>query len=299
MGPTSCKTVRQYDLTYHDQCAGGCGVKASMLLLPSQIQETVGGTSLVTAFNYDANKELTTQCDFGYLNTVTGPYGGKITFAATKQTVDCANPRPPAVTSHTVTDLVTGQAATWNYSMTGWDQKAHGYSQVNVLAPDLGDGTRRLEQHTFLQMTTLGSEQIDHLAGRESQTITCLPQSASPSAACATVLQKTTTSWQHSTADLPLNSAYIYLPADQQPRFVYADSTETWVEGQRLLRTDSYYQTARQGPSGKQYGNVTEQRERTGTTADWNTLPERTRYFWYYPTTDVLDLQQAGADASL
>ncbi len=40
-------------------------------------------------------------------------------------------------------------------------------AQVNVLNPDLGDGTRRLEQHFFLQMTTLGSTEIDHLAGRE------------------------------------------------------------------------------------------------------------------------------------
>lgn len=162
------RTVRQYDLTYFDQCAGGCGDKASTLLLPSQIQELApGSTPLVTTFSYDVPKLIPTQCDYGYLTTVTGPYGGKITFTAAKQAADCANPRPPAVSAHKVKDLVTGQEATWDYSMTGWNQMTHGYSQVNVLAPDLGDGTRRLEQHTFLQMTTLGSASIDHLAGRE------------------------------------------------------------------------------------------------------------------------------------
>ncbi len=279
------RTVRQYNLAYHDQCAGGCGDKASTLLLPSQIQESSpGSTPLVTAFDYDANKLITTQCDFGYLTTVTGPYGGQITFTAAKQAVNCTTPRPPVVLTHKVKDLVTGQEATWQYATTGWNQDAYGYSQVNVRAPALADGMRRLEQHYFLQMTTLGSDSIDHLAGREYQTITCLPQTANPNL-CAIELQKTVTTWQHSSDNLPLDPNYPNIPVKYRPRFVYADSTETWVEGQRLLRTESYYQTWRQGSSGKQYGNLTERQEKTATSTGWAALPERTRYFWYYPTT--------------
>jgi uncharacterized repeat protein (TIGR01451 family) len=287
-GNNALQTVRQYDVTYHDQCDGGCGDKASTLLLTKEIKEATPATSatpLVTTFSYDANKLLATQCDYGYLTTITGPYGGQISFAATKQAVDCTTPRPPAITAHTVKDIVTDQQWTWDYATVDWNQDAHGYAQVNVLVPDLGDGTRRLEQHYFHTMTSLGSASIDHLAGREYKSVACLPQSVSPAAACATELQRTETSWFHSTADLPLDPVYIYLPAEQQPRFVYAQLTDTYAAGQRLLRTQDYYQTWRQGSSGKQYGNLTERREMTATTTDWVFPPARTRYSYYYPTT--------------
>jgi uncharacterized repeat protein (TIGR01451 family) len=287
-GNNVLQTVRQYDVAYHDQCEGGCGDKAATLLLPKEIKEATPATSatpLVTTFSYDANKLIATQCDYGYLTTITGPYGGQISFAATKQAVNCTAPRPPTITTHIVKDIVTDQQWTWDYATVDWNEDAHGYAQVNVLAPDLGDGTRRLEQHYFHTMTSLGSASIDHLAGREYRSVACLPQSASPAAACATELQRTETSWFHSTADLPLDPAYIYLPAEQQPRFVYAQLIDTYAAGQRLLRTQDYYQTWRQGSSGKQYGNLTERREMTATTTGWVFPPARTRYSYYYPTT--------------
>ena len=278
------RTVRSYNLNYYDQCAGGCGDKGASLLLPSQIQDAApGATALTTTFNYDNNKEITTQCDFGYLIKTTGPFGGEVSFTAAKQAVDCGNPRPPMVGTHKVKDLVTGQEFTWDYWMTGWNQKAHGYAQVNVLNPDLGDNTRRLEQHFFLQMTTLGSTEIDHLAGREYRAIACLPQSNTPSSACQTELSRTDTTWGHSTNDLPLDPVYIYLPADQQPRFVYVDVSDQWQETQPILRTRSYYETARQG--GKQYGNLTAKQDYSATGTSWVSTPDRTAYYTYYPTT--------------
>ncbi len=184
------QVVRQYNVNYYDQCAGGCdSSKGSTLLLPSQIVETAGGVSETTSFSYRdrngvQNKLLTQAADYGYLGQMDNPYGGRSSFTAEVFNAHPGASRPPRVQTYTMTDLVTNQPDwTWEYAAFTWEVDTHGYAQVNVLWPSLGDGVRRLEQHFFIQKVYLPgtTTQIDHLAGRELRITACLPVSTSAS----------------------------------------------------------------------------------------------------------------------
>ncbi len=300
------QVVRQYNVNYHDQSAGGCDPnKGNTLLLPSQIVETVGGISETTSFSYRdrngvQNKALGTACDYGFLSQMDNPYGGRSSFTAELFTAQCGSSRPPRVQTYTMTDLVTNQPNwTWEYAAFTWEVDTHGYAQVNVLWPSLGDGVRRLEQHFFKQKVYLPgtTTQIDHLAGREWQTVACLPASASPSANCASggELTSSETDWAHTVNDMDkvVNGAVcqgsgcnpLILPSPEAPRFVYASQTRVYRENQPMVRTDYGYETHRQvtvhGP--RQVGNLTYQQERLGSGSAWAAAALRTTYTQYYP----------------
>jgi RHS repeat-associated protein len=284
------QVVRQYNVNYHDQCAGGCDPnKGNTLLLPSQIVETAGGVGETTSFVYRdrngvQNKALSTACDYGYLGQMDNPYGGRSSFTAELFTAQCGSSRPPRVQTYTMTDLVTNQPNwTWEYAAFTWEVDTHGYAQVNVLWPSLGDGVRRLEQHFFKQKETLPgtTTQIDHLAGREWKTVACLPASASPSANCASggELTRSETDWAHTVNDMPVNGSD--LPAEQRPRFVYAQQSRSYRETLPMVRTDYGYEKERQ--NGSQLGNLTYQQERLGSGSAWAAAALRTTYTQYYP----------------
>ncbi len=283
------QVVRQYNVNYHDQCAGGCDAnKGNTLLLPSQIVETAGGVSETTSFVYRdrngvQNKTLGTACDYGYLSQMDNPYGGRSSFAAELFTAQCGSSRPPRVQMYTMTDLVSNTNWTWEYAAFTWEVDTHGYAQVNVLWPPLGDGVRRLEQHFFKQKEYLPgtTTQIDHLAGREWKTVACLPASASPSAICASggELTKSETDWAHTVNDMPVNGSD--LPAEQRPRFVYAQQSRSYRETLPMVRTDYGYEKDRQ--NGSQLGNLTYQQERLGSGSAWAAAALRTTYTQYYP----------------
>ncbi|MEI2689189.1 MAG: RHS repeat-associated core domain-containing protein [Anaerolineae bacterium] len=281
--------MRQYNVNYHDQCAGGCDPnKGNTLLLPSQIVETAGGVSETTSFVYRdrngvQNKVLNTACDYGFLSQMNNPYGGRSSFTAELFAAQCGNSRPPRVQTYTMTDLVSSTNWTWEYAAFTWEVDTHGYAQVNVLWPQMGDGVRRLEQHFFKQKEYLPgtTTQIDHLAGREWKTVACLPASASPSANCASggELTKNETDWAHTVNDMPVNGSD--LPAEQRPRFVYAQQSRSYRETLPMVRTDYGYEKERQ--NGSQLGNLTYRQERLGSGSAWAAAALRTTYTQYYP----------------
>ncbi|HRI57114.1 MAG TPA: hypothetical protein PK170_08470, partial [Anaerolineae bacterium] len=79
------QVVRQYNVSYHEQCPGGyCDPQApgSTMLLPWKIEEKAGGVSEITSFSYRdrngvQNKTLSEAADYGYLGQMDNPYGGR------------------------------------------------------------------------------------------------------------------------------------------------------------------------------------------------------------------------------
>ncbi len=304
------QVVRQYNVNYYDQCAGGCdSSKGNTLLLPSQIVETAGGVSETTSFSYRdrngvQNKLLTQAADYGYLGQMDNPYGGRSSFTAEVFDAHPGASRPPRVQTYTMTDLVTNQPNwTWEYAAFNWEVDTHGYAQVNVLWPPMTEnGEQRLEQHYFHQKVYLPgtTTQIDHLAGREQLTQVCLPASATASSDCASgELTSSYIDWAHTANDMEgvVNGANAGLEAPLRPRFVYASMNRRYLEGGSLLRTDYGYEPSRQVTMinnqlvGRQFGNLTYQQERMGKTVmrdtgEWHE-PLRTTYTQYYPNRDT------------
>ncbi len=262
------------------------------MLLPKEIKEVYSqGNPLITTLVYDQSIKLDTKCSYGYMTTVTGPYGGQAQFTATAAGDNtCDTPHPHVLTAQTVADLVTNQSSTWAYYATNWRSEAHGYAQVNVLAPNLGDGNQRLEIHSFHTMMQFGgdSKETDTLAGREHNLTVCLPQTPAANSTCATPLRESIRIWTWTSADLPLDALYTSLPSEEQPRFVYQVTETSRVDGQ-LFKDEiySYAISAQQYKVGnvlypKQLGNVTQIQERQAVNGGWPTNPNRTSYNWYY-----------------
>jgi RHS repeat-associated protein len=252
------------------------------------IQEKTGNLARSTGFEYAS--ALTWPCSAGYLNQVIGPLGGRVNFtAATGDGTLCTKP-PPAVTSRTETDPITGRSWAWTYNFSGWQQDAFGYAEARVLTPpaDGSSGAQSLAVHSFHTITNTNNTDLTHLAGREFLLRTCDAYDIGSSCTASNELTRTETDWQHTTAGVPGNQG---APEQWKPRFVYASETRTYELGQPFKRTTYEYQVERQGGQ-KNYGNPTRVKEYNSQDNNFKTNAFRTTSIWYYPnpTTGIIGL---------
>ncbi len=270
-GAGTLRTVRSYVLGHNSQ--NETDMRSQKVLNLDWLEErSAGGSALPrTEFTY-TNNFFENDGQFGALSLVRNGYGGEVAFQSQN-----ANSGAHVVNTRTERDGIDGTPdAVWSYTSSAWDatgdmlnpKLAQGYSQVTVTLP-----TGTAERHDFVVLSTVSNGQkVDHLAGRATQQIVLLG---------TLELAKTVTTWVSTTQSLPVTDTVS--SEELQPRFVYAAASETHQDGQRQVRTESEYQTWRQGASGQQFGNLTEQREYAGTPSNWEALPTRTKYFWFYP----------------
>jgi RHS repeat-associated protein len=263
-------TIRTYTL---QQSSGSTYYPSQKVLNLDWIEESSGGYALPRTELAYTDNYFSVQNAFGAIITITNGYGGAVVFQSDHRGGNETN-------AHVVarrTEKAGGSGipdVMWTYAYGVWDydpnnlELAQGYKNVTVTLPITGT-----EAYAFHTLLLAGDGQkIDHLAGREYQTQVL---------AGAQELVKNMTTWVSTTLNLPI-SGYSGMQESAKPRFVYADTVDTYQDSQTILHRQYYYQIERQGGS-KQFGNVTEAREYAGTGGGWESLPIRTNYTWYYP----------------
>jgi RHS repeat-associated protein/uncharacterized repeat protein (TIGR01451 family) len=266
--------IRSYILSHAPR---GTTAASQCVLNLATVTQQAGALTEATAFTYNSNY-LVNPGSYGYLTKIANAYGGTVEFSIGEGAVGA----PLAVAQRIERDQVTGQAATWGYGSSGWNDKAYGYAKVWVTAPN---GACTL--HEFHQMTTINGQARNTLTGRESKTTQC--SSCTSDGVCTGELARQETDWTHSNADLPLAN-YSVMPLQDQPRFVYAGETRTYEAGKNLRRTTYEYESARQVGSvsgARQFGNLTRVKEFEGTGSTFATTPTRATLSWYYPNESL------------
>ena len=277
-GTGAWRTVRSYGL---GQSAGPTWYPEQKVLNLDWLEARgAGGGALPrTTFTY-SNDFFTADGQFGALQSADNGYGGQVLFTTAIRSGTDAG-RAHAVSTRTERSGIAGTPdAVWSYSGLNWDATgetlnpplAEGYQEVDVTRPDGG-----VEKHYFHVLSDAPGGKIDHLAGREWQTTVY---------GAGQELSRTTTSWASTTASLPL-PGYGGLAEKDKPRFVYAQTTDTYQLGQPIVRRMWDYDPIQQGNTGTQYENVTRVREFAGTSGGFATAPTRTTCSWYYPNATV------------